>query len=96
VDAVRVDPRASDYYTHGFERLSVQSTKYVIIAGVSMHVADPFLAELLEDDRVARRADALWPVLVEKTQWFAGLRDATWARLASVISGNSAARRTLR
>ena len=93
VDAVRADPRASDYYIHGFERLSVQSTKYVIIAGVSMHVADSFLAELLEDDRVARRADALRSVLVEETQWLAGVRGATWERLASVIFGTYDGRR---
>ena len=86
VAAVRADPLSSDYHIHGFERLSMQSTRYVVIAGVSMHVADSFLVDLLEDDRVARRADALRSVLVEETKWLASLDDAVWQRLAGVIS----------
>ena len=86
VAAVRADPLSSDYQIHGLERLSMQTTRSVVIAGVSMHVADSFLVDLLEDDRVARRADALRSVIVEETKWLASLDDAVWQRLAGVIS----------
>lgn len=88
VALVRSSPTTSDFYIHGFERLGVDVLRYVAIAGMSSHFADSFLAELMADDRVARRETELQQVIVGEAAWLSNIGGPTWARLALVISGD--------
>ena len=52
VGLVRSDPRASDYYIHGFAGLSGDVITYAIVAGIVSNVCDGFLLALLEDEEL--------------------------------------------
>ena len=85
VDLIRKSPKTSEFYIHGFGRLAGQARKYCVIAGVSSHIADAFLAQLLEDDRLATRGAELQQVLADELAWLAGVEPFAWARLASLF-----------
>ena len=84
VDLIRKNPKASDFFLHGFGKLSAGARKYSAIAGLSAYVPDSFLVELLADDRVARRIGDLESVMSEELQWLDSLPALTWDRLANI------------
>jgi hypothetical protein len=88
VRLVRSDPSAPDYYIHGFERLTTPWKKYAVIAAMSSRVADSFLMELLDDDRVARQTKVLRSTIAEELAWVAGVGAYSWSRLAPAIADN--------
>jgi hypothetical protein len=81
VATVRNDPGASQYHIHGFDRLTPSKRRFIVIASMSSVVADSFLIELLEDDRVARRSTELHRAMVDEMSWLANVPRDTWARL---------------
>ena len=56
VSMARADPTSSDYYMHGYTRLGDEERRLVVVAGLSSHVPDAVLLQLLEDDRLCRVA----------------------------------------
>lgn len=89
VEIVRDDKRTSDYYIHGFAKLDQGALVYATVGGIVSHVADAFLVELLEDDRVAKRSDELEALLVEELEWVMGISFEVWGKLARLIPGYS-------
>ena len=89
VRATREDPKASDYYLHGFAEFTSEVKKYVAVASLSANVSDAALLELLHDDRVALRAGELQRAMHEELLWLGRIDDTTWDRLAAVIDGVS-------
>ena len=56
---VRADPSTSDFYLHGFGKLSQGIKQYCVVASIASFVPDAVLAEVLVDDRILRRASRL-------------------------------------
>lgn len=95
VTIVREDPKASDYYIHGFTRLRPPVKKYMALAAVVSYVPDSFLGELLEDDRITKRLGVFESVMTEELAWLEGLKPLTWQRLAH-LAGNETTPQALR
>ena len=82
---VRADKHASDYYIHGFQQLTATAKQYAVVATMVAHVADSFLLELLEDDRVAARVDELEAALDDEIDWLHRVPEFTWQRPATLL-----------
>jgi hypothetical protein len=59
VEAVLRDPRQLKYHLNGYTKLGQSEREFLAQAALSPYPADSLLAELLEDDRVAIRADGV-------------------------------------
>eukprot|EP00972_Heterocapsa_arctica_P108642 15998745-Heterocapsa_arctica.AAC.1 len=88
VRMIREDKKASDFHIKGFAKFSLELRRFCAVASVVAHVPDAILLELLEDDRVVRRADLLEETLLEELAWVAGMSQSFWLRLASVAGGD--------
>ncbi len=95
VHMIRQDPKSSDFHIGGFSRLTPELVHFCTVASVAAHVPDSILVDLLEDDRVARRIEALEETLADELAWVASLSESFWKRLASV-EGKACFHRTLR
>lgn len=89
VATIRESPGASDFYFHGFEKLTTASKQFIVRAALSSHVSDSCLRSLMEDSRVMRHLPALKEAALEEIGWLADLGDGTWSSLAG-ISGEAA------
>lgn len=89
VGATRADPKATDFHLHGFERLSPHVKRYMVVGGMTSFVSDALLAEVLADDRLARRPQELRQDLLAEIDWVESVGDLTWQRLAAVVGGGS-------
>lgn len=87
VAMARADPSASDFYLHGFSKLSPAIKHYCVVASMVAYVPDVLLTEILVDDRVARRAARLQEAVSEEIFWLEGVGAFTWQRLAKVLGG---------
>ena len=89
VQYTRKDPRASDYYLHGFSHLQPNVLLYCAVAALASPVCDAVLMELLHDDRLAKRAGDIKEAMGSEIQWIADIGDFSWERVASVLGGAS-------
>lgn len=86
VDEVRKDPTTSDYYIHGFQRLTEELRRFAAVAAVGSCVAQGVLSSLVEDDRVARQLSFLESTVQEELEWVTELvGDFSWQQLAAVV-----------
>jgi hypothetical protein len=83
VALARADPTASDYYLHGFSRLTRAIKQYCVVASLSSYMPDTILAEVLADDRILRHASRLQELMVEEMGWVENVESFTWCRLAA-------------
>lgn len=87
VSRVRQDKSCTDFFLHGFSRLSTEVKEFSCLASIVSWVPDGFLSEAMEDDRLAQRVGFMKSVLDDELQWLHTLPDLLWSRLA-VISGD--------
>ena len=85
VAVVRAGPRASDYYAHDSEQLTLLARQYAVVASVVAHVADAFLLELLGDDRVARHVADLEATIDEEIESLQRVELFVWQRLSGLL-----------
>ena len=77
----------SDYYIHGYwDYCHSPSRKYGVVAAMSARVVDAALLMVLDDDRLAGRAQELEAAMQEEWQWLVRIPESTWQRLAGVVS----------
>jgi hypothetical protein len=81
----RKDPRASDWYLHGFSHLQPRVLLYCAVGALASPVCDSVLMELLDDDRLAKRAGDIMEAMGNEIQWVADISSHTWGRLASIV-----------
>ena len=55
VATVRADPRASDFYIHGYSKLTQLAKHFVVCAALVSYPSEAFMLELASDSRVPRR-----------------------------------------
>jgi hypothetical protein len=81
------DESSSNFYLHGFSKLSKDVKKYACVTAIASYPADCLQLQLLEDDRVASRPQELKEAFAEEARWVEGLDDFTWGRLAHIAGG---------
>ena len=60
VDLIRKDEHASDYYIHGYwVNMNSSALRFAVLAGLASRPVDALLLEILKDNRLAGRLDAL-------------------------------------
>jgi hypothetical protein len=87
VRITRDDPTTTDYHLHGFARLNSQLLEYVAIAGLGSYAPDAVLLEVLDDDRLSMRPEAVQAAFTEEVQWLVDLPLFTTSRLAKIVGG---------
>ena len=92
VALTRKDPSASDFFLHGFTKLSKPLRRYCVVAALVAHVPDAVLSEALVDDRLVRRAAVLKEAMLEELLWVEGIDASIWAILAAVVGNNEEAK----
>eukprot|EP00972_Heterocapsa_arctica_P005121 761240-Heterocapsa_arctica.AAC.1 len=53
VTYIRASPRCSDFFIHGWQRMTKPLRLFVGVTAMCSYIPDAFLAAALEDDRVA-------------------------------------------
>ena len=86
---IRAKPENSDWYIGGVAHLSADARRYAVVASLAAVVPDVVLLELMEDDRLALKARAVWRQVIDELQWLAGLHSRFWIRLAGVLTGTT-------
>ena len=74
----------SDYYLHGFERMTPALKRLIVTSSLCSYPADAFLLEALEDDRLAMRISVFEESVMEEVEFVAALADDFWHRLAGI------------
>eukprot|EP00974_Lingulodinium_polyedra_P055619 5350049-Lingulodinium_polyedra.AAC.1 len=95
VAQTRADPHASDYHLHGFARLSAEHLEFMVMAALVAYVPDALIVELMEDDRLVRRAEELQQAVRDEVSWLLAVPGSVWCMLASLV-GSSASGPALR
>ena len=85
VQLTRENPKTSDYYLHGFSQLDAHAKRYAVVAALTSPVCDALLVDLLEDDRVAQRVDALEESLQSELDWLVSLQPLIWESLSALL-----------
>ena len=75
----------SEYYTHNWTLLTQEMLEFVTIAAMASFGPDSILYELMEDDRLARRAAELQDTLACEVNWLCALPHFVWRRLQLLI-----------
>ena len=89
VAQVRSDPKCSDFYIHGYSKLSTRIGQYCAATALASNVADSVILLLLEDDRVVPQLESLEQATREELTWLSDLSWYTWRRLASLSDQNA-------
>ena len=87
---IRSNPKMSDWYIHGFARLSNVCKKFAVVAAIAANVCDAVLIELLHDDRVVLRLETLQKAASEELDLITELSDVFWSKLAALVPGTTA------
>lgn len=95
IDRIRGNPRHSDYHIHGWSRVTPNVRYFLCVASMCCFVADSFLAEAMEDDRVASRLGRMEERVAEEVSFLAGLSGETWACIAEVAGSAPAVLRAV-
>jgi hypothetical protein len=85
---IRDDSKCSDFYIGGFARLSSSLKLYSCVVALASYVADSFLYELLQDDRVLRRIDLFRDVMTDELRWLSGLHESIFVRLSKITGSD--------
>jgi len=91
VALARADPAASDFFLHGFAKLSPGIKRYCAVVAMVAFVPDALLAEVLVDDRLVKHAARLQEVVAEELFWVESVGGFTWRRLAAVLGDGQGA-----
>ena len=83
VASVLAKPSESKYWLHGFDKLTTPALQFVAMAALCSYPSEGMLSELLEDDRVAKRADMLSDTLLEELTWLSNLPEHVWGNIGS-------------
>ena len=74
----RADKRVSDYFLHGFSRLSQTVKRYVATAAAATRPGEAFLLEVLRDDRLSRRVSDVHGAFNEELLYLESLAQDVW------------------
>ena len=83
VSQVRHDPTATDYYLHGFGRMTSHIKFIMTLAALVTYVPETGLVHIMQDDRLARCHLQVKQEMEEKVQMLENLPDYVWTRLAA-------------
>jgi len=65
VRRIRADPKASDFFLHGYSEMREAARQFMATAGLVSYVPEGFLLDLMGDSRVCMRVEALRDALRE-------------------------------
>ena len=85
VAMVRADASCTDFFFHGFSKLTPGIKHYAAVASLVAYVPDAALSEFLVDDRMARHAELLQEIVAEEIFWIENVGPFTWARFNSLL-----------
>ena len=77
--------KCSEYYIHGFDRLSAEVRALSIVASLSSAVAESLLAEVLDDDRVMTRVEYLEEMVGLEWQALDSMPSEVWCIIGSIV-----------
>lgn len=80
------DPLVSQYHAHGFSRCGPEEQQFTAIAAMASYPIESWLAEVVLDDRIGRRAEELGETLLEEVQFVEDLPRSFWQRLESAVN----------
>lgn len=89
VSHIRASPHCSDYYIHGWARMSDAMRLFVGVTSMASYVPDAFLAATLEDDRVVKHLSSMEECVNEEVGYLCQLPDSVWDVLASACRSTS-------
>ena len=84
VSHIRQHPHTSDYYIHGFEKLTEELAQLVCVMGLSGYPCDAALLCAMDDSRVALTHEKLKEEFETEIAWLQGLSENFWASISCV------------
>ena len=89
VELTRDDPHCSDFHLRGTSKLDQSSKHAAALIALATWPAETFTYELMEDDRLGRRPEAVRQLVNDEVTFLMSLPDGVWEILATSI-GNAA------
>eukprot|EP00971_Amphidinium_carterae_P127341 2523252-Amphidinium_carterae.1 len=86
---VRAQPHTSDFYLHGFTRLSKDLKLFLVLGASVSYVGDGLLALVLEDSRLCKNQVEVKNAVLEELQYLESLAPAVLAHFASFCDMSS-------
>eukprot|EP00974_Lingulodinium_polyedra_P084824 8210628-Lingulodinium_polyedra.AAC.1 len=84
VEMARETPGCTDYHISGFGRVSPAVLEYMVVAAVSSWAPDSAMVDVMEDDRLLKRAASLKENFVTEIAWLDSLPVPVWEMLSSI------------
>jgi hypothetical protein len=84
VSFIRGSPEASDFFIHGFAKLSLKMKKFCAMAALSSFVTEAFLSGMMDDVRLPRRLLHLTQCTLTELEWLASLSLTVWCPITDV------------
>ena len=89
VSHIRQLPHTSDYYIHGFERLTEEMAQLVCAMGLGGYPCDAALLLAMEDSRTALTHENLKDEIEAEIAWLQGLTETVWDSISSTCGMTS-------
>ena len=92
VNLIRHDDQASDYYIHGYwDNLNSTALRFAVLSGMASRPVDALLLEILKDNRLAGKLEALEMCMLDEFDWLTRLPASTWEALANMVGEDATA-----
>jgi hypothetical protein len=85
VQKVIASPSANKFYLQGFQKLNSQIREFVVLAPVCSYPSGSLLSDLLEDDRISMRVEALQKSLKEELEYISHNSRPVWGFLTALV-----------
>ena len=86
----------SEFYMNGWDKLTIPSLRFAVVASLSSYVPETLLVQLLEDSRLPMQLEALRVLSLREELLFLDLLpDEVWVRLGSICSERAASLRSM-
>ena len=97
VAVVRKDTKCSDFYIHGFQRLSGEMRRFATVTAMSSCVAQAALGCMIEDDRSGRTLGQLEAIVADELRWLTETMDGfCLSQLVCVVAAEGCSASELR